>query len=211
MFQTTCGMTSSPFLSRAVGLIVFVSAAMPARAQSYADSLAVLEALGAALREDARTVIQRFACYDGMHPCRTPQAVLPDPLLAAFAEHAGAQLVNESRATIPPCPWGWDTPSTRPGYQIGVARVTLSGDTARVLILKHCDNAPGYLHDIFGQDDEYTLTRHADGSWVVRAQKMMRITRARDHGDVAHVVLDSWRCRGAGFQGKAGAAGSTPA
>ena len=204
-------MTSPLLLSCASGLIVFVSVAIPARAQSYADSLAVLETLGAALREDARTVVQRFACHDGMHPCRTPHAVLPDPLLAAFAERAGAELVNDTRAAIPPCPWGWGNSATRTGYRIGVARLTLSADTARVLILRHCDEPPGYLHHIFGQDDEYTLTRDANGSWSVRAQKMTRITRAPDHCDVARVVLDSRRCRGAGFQGKAGAAGSTPA
>jgi hypothetical protein len=156
---------------------------MPARAQSYADSLAVLETLGAALRPDARTVIQRFACYDEMHPCRTPKALLPDPLLAAFAERADAQLTNDDGASIPPCPWGWDNPPTRPGYQMGVARLTLRRDTARVLILKHCDNPPGSLHNIFGQDDEYTLIRGADGAWAVRHQKMMRITGCSPHLD----------------------------
>ena len=150
------------------------SATAPNR--SYADSLAVLQALGTALRQDARTVIQRFACYDGIHPCRTPAAVLPDPLLAAFAEHADAQLMNDDRVNIPPCPWGWDNPPARQGYQMGVARLTLRGDTARVLVLKHCDNPPGSLHDIFGRDDEYTLVRGADGSWAVRAERMTRIT-----------------------------------
>ena len=165
------------------GALVGISMAMPAGAQSYADSLAVLETLGIALRPGARTVIQRFACYDGMHPCQTPKAILPDFLLDAFAERAGAELVNDNAASIPPCPWGWDNPPKPPGYRLGVARLTFRGDTARVLILKHCDNAPGYLHDIFGQDDEYTLIRDASGSWAVRGQRMMRITRRPAHLD----------------------------
>lgn len=158
------------------GFLVFIALTTPVGAQTYDDSLAVLEALGVALRGDARAVVQRFACHDGMHPCRTPAAVLPDPLLDALAARAGARLTNQDRASVPPCPWGWDKPPRAPGFLVGIARLTFRGDTVRVLVLRHCDNPPGGVHDIFGQDDEYTLVRDGDGVWTVRGQRMTRIT-----------------------------------
>jgi hypothetical protein len=157
--------------------------ARQADAQNPLESLEVLRTLAAKLRPDARTVVQRFACYDGMHPCRTENAETAHPLLRAFAEAAGAQLVNDPSGSIPPCPWGWDKPPAPAGYRLGIARITIRSDTARVLVLSHCDNPPGYLHGIFGQDDEYELVRDAQGVWHVRGAKMLRITSRARHLD----------------------------
>jgi hypothetical protein len=167
-------------------------AAQQAVAQNPLESLEVLRALATKLRPDARTVVQRFACYDGMHPCHTENAETAHPLLRAFAEAAGAQLVSDTVGGIPPCPWGWDKPPAPSGYRLGIARITIRAETARVLVLRHCDNPPGYLHGIFGQDDEYELVRDANGVWQVRATRMLRITsrscRCLSPRAAAHVV-----------------------
>jgi hypothetical protein len=155
--------------------------ARQAAAQTPFDSLAVLRALATKLRADARTVVQRFACYDGMHPCATESAETPHPLLRAFADEAGAQLVNATRASIPPCPWGWEQPPAPAGYRLGIARITIRSDTAHVLVLRHCENPPGARHRIFGQDDEYELVRDAEGVWHLRRERMLRITRRLLH------------------------------
>jgi hypothetical protein len=150
------------------------------RAQSASDSTAVVRALGAALRKDVRAVVSTFACFDGVHPCPTPGSDSTHPLIAEFARAAGARVVRErSTATTPPCPWGDGASRPNVGYIVGIARLEWSqrGDTAHVLVLANCDNPPGYLHDIFGRDDQYDLVRYRHGEWKVAKQHVTRITR----------------------------------
>jgi hypothetical protein len=153
--------------------------AAESRAQSASDSTAVMRALGSALREDVRAVVSTFACFDGVHPCPTPRSDSTHPLIAEFARAAGARVVPERSAGIPPCPWGYSPPQNNAGYVVGIARLEWSqhGDTAHVLVLANCDNPPGYLHDIFGRDDLYDLIRQGHGEWKVVKQRKTRITR----------------------------------
>jgi hypothetical protein len=148
------------------------------RAQSTSDSVAVVRALGAALREDVRAVVGTFACFDGVHPCQTPRSDSTHPLIAEFARAVGARVVPERSAAMPPCPWGSSPPQASAGYVVGIARLQWSqhGDTAHVLVLTNCDNPTGYLHDIFGRDDLYDLVRIESGEWRVVKQRVTRIT-----------------------------------
>jgi hypothetical protein len=149
------------------------------RAQSTDDSVAVVRALGAALRENVRAVVGTFACFDGVHPCQTARSDSTHPLIAEFARAAGARVVPVRSAAMPPCPWGGAAPQASAGYVVGIARLQWSqhGDTAHVLVLTNCDNPPGYLHDIFGRDDLYDLVRKESGGWKVVKQRVTRITR----------------------------------
>ncbi len=165
----------------AVATIAFTFAAR-VDAQGRLDSLFVLQTLASELRKDARTVVQWFACHDGSHPytCPNPDASTPNPLIRDFAEKAGAQLVDRGASGVPPCPWETDPP-TRPGFRISIARITFRGDTARVLVLRHCRATAG-VHRAFAQDDEYELVRDLMGDWTVRGQRMLRITSGHARG-----------------------------
>jgi len=138
-----------------------------------------MRAVGAELREQARAVLTGFACFDGLHPCYTPRRDSADVVMVELARAAEARLVPEARGAIPPCPWGYEPTRAGAGYLVGIARVRFNAnaDTARVLVLMNCDTAPGYVHDIFGQDDKYDVVRAADGTWRVVAKRMTRITR----------------------------------
>jgi hypothetical protein len=141
-----------------------------------------MRALGVALRGEARAVLNGFACFDGVHPCPTPRRDSADARVAELARAAGARLVPEARGAIPPCPWGYVLQHPGAGFLVGIARLSFNAraDTARVLVLKKCDNPPGYLHDVFGQDDEYHLVRGTDGRWQVAGKRMTRITGRED-------------------------------
>jgi hypothetical protein len=131
-----------------------------ASAQSPADSAAVMRAIGAALRGEAR------------------QVLAGDALTTALAEAAGAQLVANRRDAFPPCSWGHDPPTNGTGFRVGIGRVAFNGagDTVRVLVRQRCDNAPGYTHDIFSRDFEYQLARRTSGNWRVVGRRLTRIT-----------------------------------
>ena len=88
-----------------VASALFVTlASVTARAQSPGDSTGVVRALGAALAAEARSVLNGFACFDGLHPCPMPRRETPDPLLAELVRAAGARLVPEAPGAVPPCP-----------------------------------------------------------------------------------------------------------
>lgn len=171
----------------AAGILSLSSGAL--RAQSAADSGAVMRALGAELRQEARAVLNGFACHDGLHPCPTPRGDSAHVQIAELARAAGARLVPETRGAIPPCPWGYQPPRAEAGYLIGIARLDFNqaGDTARVLVLTSCDTRPGYVHDIFGADHVYDLVRGSEGGWRVVGKRMTRITQ-RDPGRFARML-----------------------
>ena len=174
-------MMQSPWPRSALLLALAVSVleAAEARAQTTADSAAVGRALGAALRGQARAVFGDVACSDGAPPCATARPDSTHPVAAELARVAGARLGRVDRAGIPPCPWGYKPPRPDAGYVVRVARIHWSArhDVAYVLLLSSCDNPPGYLHDVFGQDDDYEVVRGEGGVWRVAGKTMTRITR----------------------------------
>ena len=145
--------------------------------QAHTDSAAVMRSLGTALRGEARAVLTSFACHDGMHPCPTVRQDTANTLLVELARAARASLVPEAEGAVPPCPWGYDPPRSDAGFLVGIAYLRVRGDTAHVLVVKHCDNPLGYLHDVFGRDDDYRLVRAPGGQWRVIRKELIRITR----------------------------------
>jgi len=157
---------------------VFAAAlfAADAAAQSH-DSVAVMRAVGEALRGDARAILDRSACHDGIHPCRTRPGA-PDPLIEHVAQGSGARLVSEEAVNVP-CPWGYSPPREDAGFLISVAKLSWSaqGDTAHVVVLFHCVNRPGYsVHKEFGRDDIFDIARNEKGEWRVIGKRLTRIT-----------------------------------
>ena len=144
-------------------------------AQSPSDSLAVLRALAMTLRSHARTVVPQFACYDRMTLCPAETVEAAHPMVRAFAEAVGAELVD-ARTSGPSCPWGRDQLPAPRGYQLRIAKIQIAGDTARVVIFRRCVNPSRGVHGGFAQDDEYELVRDREGVWHVRGSRMLRIT-----------------------------------
>jgi|SRR5690606_1431206 len=171
----------APKLTHPLTLLALLVCGVPASAaaQSAADSLAIMRAVGDTLRSrQVRVVSPRFICHDGMPPCRGPAGaaeIQPDPLVAELARAAGAHLVPEIRASIPPCPWGLDPLPEDAGYFISILPPRIDNDRARVLVVFTCDNPPGYLHDIFERDEQLLLQRKG-AAWRVTSVHMTRIT-----------------------------------
>ena len=155
--------------------VVSLASSRLAQAQSRTDSVAVLQTLGAELRKHARTVVHRFVCYGPSDRCPLHEGAAPDSLIRIFAEYAHAELVSETEESSQPCPWGWPDPPKPAGYRIRVGQPTIRGDTARVVILRHCATAD---RRGFALDVEYTLLRNTTGVWTVLNERTLRITRA---------------------------------
>jgi hypothetical protein len=142
----------------------------------------VLRAVGEALRaETARAVAGRFACDARVGACEREgrrhwwsSSVRGEQLVRALAEAAGASVVAPASAAPPPCPWGGQS-GPEAGYLVAATPPRFRGDTAEVTVLRSCDNAPGYHHDVFARDDVYLLQR-AEGGWRVRRTYLSRIT-----------------------------------
>jgi hypothetical protein len=160
-------------------LVLVCGAPASVAAQSAADSIAIMLAVGDTLRAlHVRAVSHRFICHDGMHPCRGPDggaARPPDPLVAELARAAGARLVPEIGDALPPCPWGLDPLPEDAGYVVGVVAPRIRKDTARVLVMYTCYNPPGYEHGIFERDEVILLQREG-AAWRVIALGVTRIT-----------------------------------
>ena len=162
-------------------LLVAATGLLPTReasAQSPADSAAVMRAIGAALRGEARQVLAGINCWYRRDACASSAERSRDALTTELADAARAQLVANHRDAFPPCPWGHDPPTNGAGFRVGVGRVEFNGagDTVRVDVLQSCDNAPGYTHDIFSRDFEYRLARGTTGEWRVVDRRLSRIT-----------------------------------
>jgi hypothetical protein len=156
-----------------LGVFVLASSRL-AQAQTRADSVAVLQALGTELRKDARTVVHRFVCYGPRDRCTSREGAAPDSLIRVFAEYAHAELVRDTEDSSQPCPWRWPDPPKPAGFRIRVAQPTIHGDTARVLILRRCATAD---RRGFALDVEYTLVRDTTGAWRLVNERTLRITR----------------------------------
>lgn len=83
-----------------------------ALAQSHADSVAVMGAVGAALRDEARQVLATIVCYARLDPCPPTRQGSTDVFMAELAEAAAAAIVEATSTTVPACPWGYDPPVT---------------------------------------------------------------------------------------------------
>jgi hypothetical protein len=149
-----------------------------ASGQSHSDSVAVMRAIGGALRGEARQVLATIVCYPRRNPCPPARQDSTDLFMGELARAASAAVVKEGRESVPACPWGYDPPKANAGFRVGVSaiRFDVRGDTARVMVLQRCDNPPGYLHDIFARDFEYQLARRPGGEWHVIYRRLMRIT-----------------------------------
>ena len=160
--------------------IVALAPSRLAHTQTRADSVAVLQTLGTEVRKDARTVLHRFVCYGPRERCTPRKGSPPDSLIRAFAEYAHAELIGETQDSTQPCPWGWPDPPTPAGFRIRVGQPTIRGDTARVVIVRHCSTADGRG---FALDVEYTVVRDTAGIWTVRHERTLRITRRNARRD----------------------------
>ena len=158
----------------AVLSILALASSRLAQTQTRADSVAVFQILGTELRKDARTVVHRFVCDGPRDRCAAREASAPDSLIRVFAEYAHAQLVGETQDSSQPCRWGWSNPPQPPGFRIRVGPPTIRGDTARVLVIRHCATAD---RRGFALDVEYTLVRDTTGAWSVVSERTLRITR----------------------------------
>jgi hypothetical protein len=167
--------------------IVLVLAAPRIEAQASTDSAAVLGAVGASLRDSARTVFHRLACHDGMHPCRSAEGAA-DSILGVLAKASGAQLRSHQWGNIP-CPWGYRPPKPTAGYHVAISGLQWNAakDSASVLVVLSCANPPGYTHGLFERDDLYKLVRAADGAWRVISKQWTRITKRHDPLDLFFV------------------------
>lgn len=156
-----------------LGIVALVSSA-PAHTQTRADSVAVLQTLATEVRKDARAVLDQFVCYGPRERCTSREGSTPDSLIRVFAEYAHAELVGVTHESSQPCPWSWPNPPKPPGFRIRVAQPTIRGDTARVIIARHCSTAD---RRGFALDVEYTLVRDTTGVWSVVSERRLRITR----------------------------------
>jgi hypothetical protein len=157
------------------------------KAQSTIDSAVVFSAVGASLRDSARTVFHRLACHDGMHPCRSADGAA-DSMLVTLAKTAGAQLSSHQWGNIP-CPWGYSPPKMDAGYHVAISGLQWNAakDSASVLVVLSCANPPGYTHGGFERDDLYKLARAANGEWRVIGKQWTRITKRDD--PLQHLLL----------------------
>jgi hypothetical protein len=157
---------------------LLTSATGELRAQSTADSLAIIRVLGTNLPADARAILHSWACGSPERPCRPPHAdTVPELLVGEIAGVAGVRLISRADGPLP-CPWGYDPPRPDAGLVVTLAAIRW-GDpagAAYVLVGNHCDNPPGYLHDIFSRTDEYAFVREARGQWRLLWKRARSIT-----------------------------------
>jgi hypothetical protein len=168
-----------PYLLRL--LILVAAALLPAaevEAQSRADSVALMRAIGGALRDEARQALARVVCYERVNPCPATGEDSSDVFMAELARAAAVAIVHHRRDGGPACPWGHDRPSTGAGFRVGVStiRFDAGGDTARVTVLQSCNALPVNGRRGFARDFEYLLARQADGEWRVVERRLTRIT-----------------------------------
>lgn len=150
-------------------LLLLLLYCLRAEAQSAADSMAIMEALGAAFATEPVTgVADRYACYHAP-VCTAAElaAQSASRLLKGLARAAGIPLLpTDSMPRPPPCPDTGETPDAGgTGYQLYVGVPRIEAGRAVIAVGHACSGPPTWRAPLMWGED-YVLEAR-DGVWHV--------------------------------------------
>jgi hypothetical protein len=148
------------------------------RAQSVADSVGIMQAVGRSLQDEPITAVaDRLACY---HAPTCSAAELSSPsavqLLQVLSTTADVPLVSPlPPGSVPSCPPPERTDSENPGYLLHVGVPQIQGDRAVLAVARACEWSPTARDPTVMLGEEYVLER-MEGAWAVVARRFTWIS-----------------------------------
>jgi hypothetical protein len=157
-------------------LLAVAGAVCPAlQAQSTADSVSVMVALGGSLQDETIAVVSnRFGCYHARE-CAPAELASPSAtrLLEVLAASVGARMTATSQlAPPPPCPATDRAAAKGAAYRLHLGVPQLRGDSANIMVVRACTWSARARDPILMVGEEFSLERRG-GRWEVVQRRLL--------------------------------------